>query len=572
VKTPTRPNILQERSHESYDAAELSSVDLKNQFSQRSPALFILPGMISGLLFAGIVPAEPTAAISALMLALLSYTLAKHGKAVLWLVAFTGSCILGFWCYGTLRLPSPPDSAALSYPPREARLALTVDRIMQAEDQFGQATGIARVIDAPATSHRNVNNQVFFRLSKKDASNLNLMRGLTIEVTGILHPIGEDAKADSFEGYLQRTGIHYTFTRTSKARLLSEAPFFKRLCHETNNRFQGFLRLGESGNKQLSQIYIAMLLGKKSELSRDQTKRFMETGTMHLFAISGLHIGVIATVIWQMLLVCRLPAKFTPFIGLPLLYFYVEVTGAAPSAVRAFLMVAFFWASIAMRRQRSPLSALAGSAILVLILQPLQLWQMGFQLSYLVVISILLFGLPLRAQLWSSLKPNKYIPSTDWTHYQKAKYWAADKILLLLAISFSAWLASAPLSAGFFGFIAPYAVLINIMLVNLAALIISGGVISITLASLGMEGLAAFLNHSAWLGISAMDLTVRLNTKLPGATIECSNFSSTLSYLGVLAYISSLFTLRVMKHPAIRFAVPALIVGLTLIIGLLTSG
>ena len=130
---------------------------------------------------------------------------------------------------------------------------------------------------------------------------------------------------------------------------------------------------------------------------------------MHFFAISGLHIGVIATAIAQFLLLIRIPRKVSPFIGLPLLFLYVQITGASPSAVRAFLMALFFWASFAFVRQRSPLAALAASAVFVLIFQPAQLWSIGFQLSYTVVLSILLFGLPLYETASEKLAPFRYL-------------------------------------------------------------------------------------------------------------------------------------------------------------------
>ena len=525
--------------------------------------------MIAGLLIARAAPASTSTLFVAIALAVASWWLAKRGKDALWLLAFAASSVLGFWFYGTVRLPAPPENERLAMPPREARLELKIQRVMQAENKFGKSSGVARVIEASKTSRMPSDSRIYYRLSREDTAALDIMRGLTIEVTGVIHPIPEDVRPDSFEAYLKETGIYFQFTQTSQGKVIEEASNFMQLCHFANLKFQDVLQLGKPNGSGLSQIYIAMLLGKKTQLSREQTDRFRMTGTMHLFAISGLHIGVIATVIWQMLLICRTPSKVTPFIGLPLLYFYVEITGAAPSAVRAFLMVAFFWASIAVQRQRSPLAALAASAVFVLLIQPLQLWQMGFQLSYLVVISILMFGLPLREKLWPIVRPNKSLPQGDWSRSQKANYWMAEKLLLLFVISFSAWLASAPLSAGFFGFIAPYAILVNILLVNLAALVIGTGVISIAIASSGLGAVAAFINHSAWVSISIMDAIIRLNVELPWATITCPDFPKVISYLGVLTYVASLIALSYSKNQRIRFLVPPAIILAALSTGLI---
>lgn len=311
-----------------------------------------------------------------------------------------------------------------------------------------------------------------------------------------------------------------------------------------NARFQSYLRLGAPDGGALDSIYVAMLLGQKTELSDAQTDRFRMTGTMHFFAISGLHIGVIAAVIAQFLMLVRVPRRLSPFIGLPLLYLYVEITGAPPSAVRAFLMAAFFWASFAFTRQRSPLAALAASAVFVLIFKPDQLWSIGFQLSYTVVLSILLLGLPLYDAASARLSPFRYLPKDNWAAWQHIYAWFQDALLLLFAISFSAWLASAPLGAAFFGYLSPGAVFLNMALVNLAALAISTGVISLTVATLGLESLAGFLNHAAWLAIQVMDSLVDWSTRVPGMILHCKGFSEWIAYATLSAYFALLFWIQ----------------------------
>lgn len=547
-------------------------MDKTSKIQSHAPALVALAGIIAGLVLAK----QSSAAIlpqllAAVFLGFISWRLALKGRDSLWLPAFLLGVTLAFWAYGTLRLPSAVDDSLLLRPPREAQLELIVERIMQPGNDFGQASGIARVIEANATSQLTDNSRIYFQLSAADSSTLNIAQGMQLMATGVLHPIHPDVPADSFQGYLRAIGVHYRFDRTSEAIELQPAPLFRRLCNQIHLRFQDFLRLGEPEDRGLSRIYIAMLLGLKTELTPEQSDRFRMTGTMHLFAISGLHIGVVATVVAQALLLVRVPRSLRPLIGLPLVYLYVEITGAAPSAIRAFLMVTFFWASIALERQRSPLAALVASAVCVLIIQPAQLWQMGFQLSYLVVLSILLFGLPLHEALWLNLRPYKYLPESGWSTTQHFVFWFSDKVLLLFSISLSAWLASAPLSAGFFGFIAPFAVLINMLLVNLATLVISGGVISLALASVSLTDLSAFLNHAAWLGISLMDGLVRLNISLPGAIISSADFPRFMSYTGVALYFGSLFLTSTSNRLTVKYLLPTSLVVLCLLAGQLIA-
>jgi len=526
--------------------------------------------MIAGLVVAREVMAPVgLALVTAGFLAALSLWLSRERRG-LWLLSFLVAAMLAAWAYGSLRFPATPCAAQLELPLREAQLHFEVERVMQARNKYGKATGIARIVEANATSRLERGARIFFRMELPKSEAFKVLRGSVIKATGVLTPIADDIEPDSFEGYLKDTGIHYRFERTSALKLLRPPSRFDQFCQRMNQRFQHYLHLGAPEDGNQDSIYVAMLLGRKAELSDEQTDRFRMTGTMHFFAISGLHIGVIATVIAQFLILIRVPRKVSPFIGLPLLYLYVEITGASPSAVRAFLMALFFWASFAFTRQRSALSALAASAVFVLIFKPDQLWSIGFQLSYTVVVSILLLGLPLYETASERLAPFRYLPKANWAPSQHLYAWTQDALLLLFAISFSAWLASAPLSAAFFGYLSPGAILLNMLLVNLAALAISAGVISLALALAGLESVAGFINHAAWVSIQGMDSLVIGSTQIPGMIVKCQSFAEWIAYSGLVIYFSLLFWLhraRVQRR-GITWLLPPVVIVATLLFGL----
>lgn len=536
----------------------------------RAPALFLLLGMVGGLFLAREATAAVELALSAAaLLAGLSFLISKD-RPGLWMLSFVTAAFLAAWAYGTLRFPEKPEAAQLELPIREAYLHFEVDRVMQARNQFGKASGIASIVEANGTSRLEHGAKVFFRLKLPETDAFTILRGSEIKATGVLTPITHEVDPDSFEGYLKDTGVHYRFDRTSELEVVKPPSHFDQFCQQMNLRFQYYLSLGAPEGNNLDDIYTAMLLGRKAELSDEQTDRFRMTGTMHFFAISGLHIGVIATVIAQFLILIRVPHKVSPFIGLPLLYLYVEITGASPSAVRAFLMALFFWASFAFVRQRSPLGALAASAVFVLIFQPAQLWSIGFQLSYTVVLSILLFGLPLYETASAKFAPFRYLPKASWAPSQHLYAWVQDALLLLFAISFSAWLASAPLSAAFFGYLSPSAILLNMLLVNLAAIAITTGVISLSLALVGLESLAGFINHAAWVSIQGMDTLVIGSTKIPGMILHCKGFAEWIAYGALIGYFALLFWLDRARaqRPAVVWLLPPVVIVAGLMFGL----
>jgi competence protein ComEC len=214
---------------------------------------------------------------------------------------------------------------------------------------------------------------------------------------------------------------------------------------------------------------------------------------------------------------------------------------------------------------------MVASAVFVLLVDPEQLWHIGFQLSYLVVFSILLFGLPLYQSLTNQFRPFKFLPNASLGPWRHATIWMVDKTTLLFAISFAAWLISAPLGSGFFGYLSPYAVAVNLLLVNLAALAISTGVLALGCAVLSVPALAWFLNHSAWLTIDLMEKAVDLNLRMPFAVIECPNFPKSLSYLTVFLFGILLLITNSTGRTKIAFLAGPIIIFLGLALGLLQN-
>lgn len=149
-----------------------------------------------------------------------------------------------------------------------------------------------------------------------------------------------------------------------------------------------------------------MLLGEKSGLSSEMIRAFRTAGMSHIMAVSGLHVGIIMSVIWMLFkpiewaVILLAPPRLTTYyiVGdlkrisvIVITAFYVWKIGAPPSAVRATVMLSLFLVGWMIHRPTSPWRCLLLAALVLLAWNPLLLGNVGFQLSFLAVIGILLF-------------------------------------------------------------------------------------------------------------------------------------------------------------------------------------
>ena len=149
-------------------------------------------------------------------------------------------------------------------------------------------------------------------------------------------------------------------------------------------------------------ILRALSIGDKSDLPRDLRAAYRESGAMHLLALSGLHVGLIyALLLWLLKPLGGHRATRLLRSGLILcaLWIYAVITGLSASISRAVLMITFYELSGLISGDRDALAALFGSAFLLMIFRPEAPRDIGFQLSYSAVLSILLLHPWLKSRL-----------------------------------------------------------------------------------------------------------------------------------------------------------------------------
>jgi competence protein ComEC len=241
-----------------------------------------------------------------------------------------------------------------------------------------------------------------------------------------------------------------------------------------------------------------------------------------VFSISGLHIAVIAGGLHALLLLLRLPRAARFAIELGALWLYVDITGTAPSAVRAFAMVALVETSLLFRVPRNPLAALTASALLVLIFAPLQMFSASFQMSYGIVAALLLLGLPLAERWQAALPLFRHLPKTTWSWWRHGCDGIWRGVLAASAIGAAASLVGAVTGVRFFELLTPGALLENLWLIPVSTAVILMGFIALLCGLVGFTAGLVLANHAAVLLLWGIERGVRASVAMPGMWMTAS--------------------------------------------------
>ncbi len=401
-------------------------------------------------------------------------------------------------------------------PVREARLTIRVDRLFTLSDP-SKVSGLATTIGCPPHLRDLAGQRLYFSLALPPG-NPPPLRSAVISTIGVLETLPRRPPDDSFDGYLASAGMNFRLTRGRILGLEHPPSGYYRFCAAAATRFSAILADGVAAKRpELAAILRAMLLGQKHELSDEQDSLFMQSGTMHLFAISGLHIGMIAVALFAILRLLRLPPILSLVLGLGGLWLYVDITGGAPSAVRAFIMVALVETALVMRLPRNPIAALAASALVVVLGWPMQIFSASFQLSYGIVAALLLLGLPLgeaweRRSRWFS-----DLPVAAWTWIHRCVDATRRKLISAVAIGIASTLVSTIAGILYFKLFTPGALFANLLLIPASMLVILGGFASLLCGLLGLQPWSVLFNHAAVMILWVIDVAVRRAVAIPGA-------------------------------------------------------
>lgn len=224
-------------------------------------------------------------------------------------------------------------------------------------------------------------------------------------------------------------------------------------------------------NKELfgeeASLYTAILLGERSEVSEDLYLDMRRTGTLHLLAVSGLHVGILVAFLFLLFRFFHVPRWMIPPVLAILLCFYIALVGPRASIIRASVMSLAVAAGFVFQRKIIPLNSLAVAALVILLVRPTDILSVGFQLSFAAAFGIILAASGTRQMLTHKGIKGK-IPS-----------WLVKWIILPLALSVSATLFTMPILAANFHRITFGPILANLPVIPLISLILPLGLVAL---------------------------------------------------------------------------------------------
>ena len=323
------------------------------------------------------------------------------------------------------------------------------------------------------------------------------LKGEIEKPSGLRNPGGFN-----YQAYLARKGI-YTLIRIKDEGNIEKIGIGKvnlvvKFALKTKEKMIGIIR--QTLEDPQAAVLEGIMFGKRSSLPKQIREDFSNVGVGHILAVSGLHVMLILFMFLAFFGASGLPTRFSAVLTIMCIISYALIVGGRPSVIRASLMAVAGLSALILERDRDFLTSIALAALVILLVNPLSLFEVSFQLSFMVVLSII------------CLAP--YLKTITLRFLPK---WLA----LSLSLSLSAWLGALPLIACYFNKVSPIAVVANLLIVPLTGIVIALGFLTCLAGTVSL-GLAGILGAANWLVLSVLVKAVRVFASLPYAFLSVS--------------------------------------------------
>ncbi|MCG9128926.1 ComEC/Rec2 family competence protein [Candidatus Poribacteria bacterium] len=316
---------------------------------------------------------------------------------------------------------------------------------------------------------------------------VSLRYGKHLSVTGVLQQPQSKRNPGGFDyrAYLERQNVsgviqHQGILQIGKQGGFLPLRWIESLRFRTEQIIDdAYSKQNPSPNNEVSlhaQLLKGILLGKRGDVPRETLDMFRNSGTFHVLAVSGLHVGLIALFCYLGLSIFRIPNKFVCLFTIFAVILYASLVGFRPSVFRASLMTILFLFATIIDRDADIYNLLSVAALVLLLINPTQLWDVGFQLSFVAVAAIVFFVSKME-------KPFRKFWETDEsvknTRFEKMGRSAVKWLVLSYLVTLAAQIGTSPLIAYHFYRTYPLGIIVGPFAVGLVSLIVGVGMASV---------------------------------------------------------------------------------------------
>lgn len=348
---------------------------------------------------------------------------------------------------------------------------------------------------------------------------IELACGDSVQLVGTLRRVRGATNPGQFDqrSFWRRRGIEYFMTVKGESQIRCIEPGKARVFFRWIDAIRWRLRRGlEAGipDGAERQIILAMILGYRENIGDGISKDFQITNTMHILSISGLHVAFFYLALNGLLRFLGVSQRIAALIAIPLIAAYTLITGMSVPVVRSSVMFIAFLSAPFLSRGRDTINSLGVAALVLLAVNPLQLFDVGFQLSFLTVLSILLFAQPITdalLRLWPcSPLPGQLLVSRA----ERVRWHFGNKLILLGATSIATWIGMTPFIAGYFHIVTLLGIPGNVVVIPAGFAIVCLG-FAAALASLVSMRLAAIFNVLDYCVVRLMLVSIKYIGRIP---------------------------------------------------------
>lgn len=265
----------------------------------------------------------------------------------------------------------------------------------------------------------------------------------------------------------------------------------------------------------------SMVLGVRGAGLREAEEWFRETGTLHLFAVSGLNLTMLAWLLTTGFRFLGAGSRLTALLTLPLLAFYAAAVGFSPSCLRALVGTLLLLGCVWVERSSVAYNNIGAAALLLLFADTNNLFQGGFQLSFCLVLALLWLATPLGRSLSTLSLPDPLLPRKLWSRCQRWRVRLCVSLCAVVAASLVAFVGGLPWSFLLFHQVSPVGLVVNLLVIPLAFCILGLGLLSVF--SMSFSPVVPWVNGANALVAGLLLDVVRLGSSLPGGHWSVAN-------------------------------------------------